>query len=50
MERAENVTLDQVDDPLTREIIGAAIEVHRRLGPGLLNTPYLRDGIKRMIL
>ena len=25
---------------LTREIIGAAIEVHRRLGPGLLETVY----------
>jgi GxxExxY protein len=25
---------------LTREIIGAAIEVHRRLGPGLLETAY----------
>jgi GxxExxY protein len=25
---------------LTREIIGAAIEVHRRLGPGLLESAY----------
>jgi GxxExxY protein len=29
----------QVND-LTREIIGAAIEVHRELGPGLLESSY----------
>jgi GxxExxY protein len=28
------------DDPLTKKIIGAAIEVHRRLGPGLLESTY----------
>ena len=27
-------------DELSREIIGAAIEVHRRLGPGLLESAY----------
>ena len=27
---------------LTSEIIGAAIEVHRHLGPGLLESAYLR--------
>ncbi|TWT74218.1 GxxExxY protein [Allorhodopirellula solitaria] len=27
-------------DPLTQSIIGAAIEVHRQLGPGLLETAY----------
>jgi GxxExxY protein len=27
-------------DPLTAKIIGAAIEVHRRLGPGLLESAY----------
>ena len=27
-------------DPLTGKIIGAAIEVHRRLGPGLLESTY----------
>jgi GxxExxY protein len=27
-------------DPLTREIIGAGIEVHRYLGPGLLESAY----------
>jgi GxxExxY protein len=28
------------DEDLTREIIGAAIEVHRHLGPGLLESAY----------
>lgn len=27
-------------DSITRKIIGAAIEVHRRLGPGLLESAY----------
>jgi GxxExxY protein len=27
-------------DPLTRRVIGLAIEVHRRLGPGLLESAY----------
>ena len=28
------------DDPFTRKIIGYAIEVHRHLGPGLLESTY----------
>ena len=28
------------NDPLTEKIIGAAIEVHRVLGPGLLESAY----------
>jgi GxxExxY protein len=28
------------DNDITREIIGAAIEVHKRLGPGLLESAY----------
>jgi GxxExxY protein len=28
------------DDPLTHRIIGCAIEVHRTLGPGLLESAY----------
>jgi len=28
------------EDRLSKEIIGAAIEVHRRLGPGLLESAY----------
>jgi GxxExxY protein len=27
-------------DPLTREVIGAAIEIHREIGPGLLESVY----------
>jgi GxxExxY protein len=27
-------------DPLTEKVIGCAIEVHRALGPGLLETAY----------
>ena len=30
------------EQDLTKEIIGAAIEVHRQLGPGLLERPYKR--------
>jgi GxxExxY protein len=28
------------DDPMTEQVIGAAIEVHRALGPGLLESAY----------
>lgn len=36
---------------LTETIIGAAIEVHRMLGPGLLeqNVTQLTDGIRRRV-
>jgi GxxExxY protein len=30
------------NDPLTHRIIGCAIEVHRTLGPGLLDSAYER--------
>ncbi len=29
-----------INDPLTEQVIGAAIEVHRSLGPGLLESAY----------
>jgi GxxExxY protein len=41
MNRADSVKGSNInDDPLTRRIIGAAIEVHRLLGPGLLESTY----------
>ena len=35
---------------LTREIIGAAIEVHRHLGPGLLESAYLQCLTRELVL
>ncbi len=40
-------------DKLTEPVIQAAIEVHKRLGPGLLEPTYVlrvKDEIKRFIL
>jgi GxxExxY protein len=38
------------DDPLTRKIIACAIEVHKRLGPGLLEKLYVEAMIIEMEL
>ena len=38
--RAQAKSLPVNDDPLTRRIIACAIEVHKRLGPGLLEKLY----------
>ena len=38
------------DDPLTRKIIACAIEVHKRLGPGLLERLYVEALIIEMEL
>ena len=34
------VTEKEQENPLTGKIIGAAIEIHRALGPGLLESTY----------
>lgn len=34
--------MDYRDDPLTRDVIGAAIQVHRHFGPGLTEKLYER--------
>ena len=42
-QRAKSITTEAQRaqrDPLTRELIGAGIEVHRCLGPGLLESAY----------
>src|SRR5947209_7163126 len=39
-ENTERFLKSLVGDPLTEKIIGAAIEVHRILGPGLLESIY----------
>jgi GxxExxY protein len=38
------------DDPLTRKIIACAIEVHKRLGPGLLEKLYKESMVIEMEL
>lgn len=42
--------LDLYNHPLTRKIIGCAIEVHRHLGPGLLESTYERCLCREMTL
>ncbi|TWT44858.1 hypothetical protein RAS1_12760 [Phycisphaerae bacterium RAS1] len=36
----ERIARPPLDDALTERVIGAAIEVHRHLGPGLLESAY----------
>jgi hypothetical protein len=59
-ERREIMNIEEINQ-LTEEIIGAAIEVDRTLGPGLLESAYetylsfelaergLKNGVKRLI-
>ena len=42
--------MHKLDDGLTREIIGAAIEVHRTLGPGLLESAYEECLARELVL
>lgn len=39
-ERKGRLKVIKVEDKFSKEIIGAAIEVHRHLGPGLLESAY----------
>jgi len=41
MKHRDTENTEGPDDSLTAQIIGAAIEVHRQLGPGLLESAYL---------
>ena len=48
-------SVDQERDPHTESLIGTAIEVHRHLGPGLLESMYetgelMRDAVRRLVL
>jgi GxxExxY protein len=40
---------DRINE-LTREVIGAAIEVHRTLGPGLLESAYRKSLCRELLL
>ena len=40
MEKRDQRAQERKDDPVTEQIIGACIEVHRLLGPGLLESAY----------
>ena len=40
MKIQEYLSIDDKEDKLTSSVIGAAIEVHRLLGPGLLESAY----------
>jgi len=42
--------VSEKDDPLTRRIIACAIEVHKRLGPGLLEKLYKESMVIEMEL
>ena len=35
-----NLPMAEIRDPLTHQVIGAAIEVHRNLGPGVLESAF----------
>jgi len=42
--------MDEERDPLTAQVIGAAIEVHRIMGPGLLESVYQACMVQELTL
>jgi GxxExxY protein len=49
-ERQAGVVMDTPINRLTHEVIGASIEVHRKLGPGLLESAYKECLCRELIL
>jgi GxxExxY protein len=40
MHKEHGESSEEYRDPITKKVIGCAIEVHRQLGPGLLESTY----------